>query len=94
MKNIQSLLYLTPKSTYYNKKEYVINEGLYLHQTLFDEDRELYTYLLYFTNSTYYSKSIIIENLLSNSLYKNENKEIVEKDPIRTWRQTHFVYSI
>lgn len=78
--NKQSLLFLTPKSTYYNTKSDVIKEGLNIHQEIFNEDRELYACALYFNNSTYYTKSIIIENLLKNSLYKDENKEIIEKD--------------
>lgn len=81
MENKQSLLYLIPKKTYYNSKEEVIKEGFYLHNDLFKKDRELYTYLLYFVNSTYYSKSLIIEKLLSNSVYKN--KDILINDPIR-----------
>ncbi|QUH21742.1 hypothetical protein [Alkaliphilus sp. B6464] len=83
MKNIQSLLYLTPKATYYNTKEEVISEGLNLHNDLFAKDRELYTYLLYFRNSTYYARSLMVDRLLSNSLNKDENKDILAMDPIR-----------
>lgn len=83
MKNKQSILYIIPKETYYNSKENVIKEGLTLHENLLNSDRELYTYLLYFTNSTYFSKKSIIENLLSNSLYKEENSHILSEDAKR-----------
>lgn len=81
MKNIQSILYLIPKSSYYNSEQEVIREGLALHDEIFRKDRELYTYLLYFTNSTYYSKSLIVEKLLGNSIFKDENKDLLDKDP-------------
>lgn len=78
--NKQSLLFLTPKSTYYNTKQDVIEEGLRLHEELLEKNRELYTCALFFNNATYYSKSIIIKNLLENSLNKPENNYILEKD--------------
>ena len=81
MENRQSVLYLTPKSSYYSKKEEVLRENVALHDNLFKEDRLLYTYLLYFTNSTYYSKSLIFERLLKNSLHKEENQHYVVADP-------------
>lgn len=81
MKNIQSLLYLIPKSSYYNSEQEVIQEGIALHNDMFQKDRELYTYLLYFTESTYYSKSLIVERLLGNSIYKEEYKPLLDKDP-------------
>lgn len=81
IKNKQSALFIIPKSTYYNSKEEVIKNADMLHNEIFKEDRELYTYLLYFENSTYYSKSLIIEKLLSNSLYNPQNKDLLEKDP-------------
>jgi hypothetical protein len=80
MKNNQSILYLIPKATFYNSKTDVIKEGLASHTLLLEEDRELYTYLLYFNNSTYYSKSVLINNLLANSLFKSENKLFVDND--------------
>lgn len=70
--NKQSVLYLTPKSTYYNSEAEVIKHSEQIHAELFKEDRELYTYLLFFLNSTYFSKSLIIKNLLKNSLYKSQ----------------------
>ena len=70
--NKQSLLYVSPKSTFYNTKKEVINENLKIHEETFSEDRDLYTYLLYFKDSKYYAKKLIIENLLKNSLYKEE----------------------
>lgn len=80
MENKQGLLYLVPRATYYNTKEEVVKEAENLHARLMKEDRELYTYLLYFTNSTYYSKGLFIENLLSNSIHKPEYAPLVEKD--------------
>lgn len=80
MKNKQGILYLIPKGTYYNSKNEVLNEAIASHEKMFKEDRELYTYLMYFTNSTYFSKSLIIENILKNSLFKPENKAIVDND--------------
>lgn len=78
--NIQSSLYLTPKSTFYGLRKDIIDSGVSLHSSIFESDRELYTYLLYFENSTYYSKSLIIKNLLRTSL----NKEInVTSDEMR-----------
>jgi len=74
MKNIQSALYLTPKATFYSSKTKIVNAGETLHDELLLNDRELYTYLLYFGNATYYSKSMIIENLLGCSINKPENK--------------------
>lgn len=81
--NKQSLLYLIPRGTFYNSKSEVIEEGNNLHNELFNEDRELYACALIFNNATYYTKGLIIEKLLSNSLYKDNNKEIIEKDPKR-----------
>lgn len=81
MKNKQSILHLVPKSSFYNSKSEVINKGLQIHKELFEEDRELYTYLLYFTNSTYYAKSVIMQNLLGNSLLKESHSHILAKDP-------------
>lgn len=81
MENKQSLLYLVPKSSYYNTKEEVVKEGQALHDEMFQGDRELYTYLLYFTESTYYSKSLIVERLLGNSIFKEENKALLNEDP-------------
>ncbi|MFW6024888.1 MAG: hypothetical protein ACOCRX_00955, partial [Candidatus Woesearchaeota archaeon] len=81
MQNKQSLLYLIPKSSYYNSEEKVIKEGLNLHNEMFKSDRVLYSYLLYFNNSTYYSKSLIIERLLANSLNKPQYSTILKKDP-------------
>lgn len=78
--NIQSILHLIPKATYYNTKEEIVKEGLKNHRELFNSDRELYTYLLYFNNSTYYSKSVIIEELLKNSLHKPENEKLMKED--------------
>lgn len=72
MQNKQSVLYLTPKATYYNTEAEVIKQGEQIHTDLFNEDRELYTYLMYFVNSTYFSKSLIMKNLLTNSLHKPE----------------------
>ena len=68
----QNALFLIPKETFYNSKKEVIKNGEILHKNIFEEDRELYTYLLYLSSGTYYSKSIIIEKLLSNSLFKKE----------------------
>lgn len=75
--NKQSILYITPKETFYNSRKEVIKSGLLQHEELFFNDRALYTSLLIFKNATYYSKSIIIETLLKNSLYKDAflNKE-------------------
>lgn len=81
MDNKQSLLYLVPKSSYYNTQQEVIEEGIALHDELFRQDRELYTYLLYFTESTYYSKSLIVERLLADSIYKDKNKDLLKRDP-------------
>jgi len=81
MENKQSLLYLIPKSSYYNSQKEVIEEGAALHDEMFLKDRELYTYLLYFTESTYYSKSLIVERLLANSIYKDEYKPLLASDP-------------
>jgi hypothetical protein len=80
MENKQGLLYLTPKASYYNSKKEIVTEANRMHQSMLDEDRALYTYLLFFKNSTYFSKGLIIEKLLNNSLYKEENKELMEKD--------------
>lgn len=77
MSKIQTLLQVTPKDTFYNSKKDVIENSNQMHKELFERDRELYTYLLYFTNSTYYSKSRIITSLLSNSLYL-EKPEVLE----------------
>lgn len=82
IKNKQSALFIIPKSTYYNSKEEVIKNAEMLHDEIFKEDRELYTYLLYFENSTYFSKSLIIEKLLSNSLYNPKYKELLNKEPM------------
>lgn len=75
--NKQSLLYMSPIETFYDTKKEVIENNLRLHDEVFGDDRELYTYLLYFNNAKYYSKELIICNLLKNSLYKEEsfNKE-------------------
>lgn len=81
MENKQSLLYLIPKSSYYNSQKEAIEEGLALHNDMFRKDRELYTYLLYFTESTYYSKGLIVERLLGNSIYKDEYKSLFANDP-------------
>ncbi len=81
MQNKQSILHLVPKSSFYNSKAEVVNKGLEIHKDLFDEDRELYTYLLYFTNSTYYAKSLIMRNLLGNSILKDANSHLLDKDP-------------
>lgn len=75
--NIQSMLQVTPKDTFYNSKEEVVTKSKTMHNELIERDRELYTYLLYFDNSTYFSKSSIITNLLSKSLY-NEDEKIRE----------------
>lgn len=80
MENKQSLLYLVPKSSYYNSEKEVIEEGVALHNEMFLKDRELYTYLLYFTESTYYSKGLIVERLLANSIFKDENKDLLAND--------------
>lgn len=80
MENKQGLLYLVPRATYYNTKEDVVREAEKAHAETMKEDRELYTYLLYFLNSTYYSKGLIIERLLSNSLHKPENAPLLQKD--------------
>lgn len=80
MENKQSLLYLIPKSSYYNSQKEVIDEGKNLHNDIFKEDRVLYAYLLYFTDATYYSKSLIVERLLGNSIYKDEYKSLLEND--------------
>lgn len=72
--NIQSLLQVIPKDTFYNSKKDVINSSTEMHNEIFKRDRELYTYLLYFNNSTYYSKSKIITTLLGNSLYAEDEK--------------------
>lgn len=72
--NIQSLLQVIPKDTFYNSKKDVINSSEQMHVEIFKRDRELYTYLLYFNNSTYYSKSKIITTLLGNSLYSEDEK--------------------
>lgn len=72
--NIQELLFLTPKSNYYDKKKDILEGNQQIHQSFFEENRELYTCLLYLDNMTYYSKALIIKNILKNSLYKEENK--------------------
>lgn len=92
MKNYQSILYLTPRGTYYNSKKDVVAENERLHSELFNADRELYTLLLYFKNATYYTKSLIVQNLLSNSLHKKENSHIVEEDPIRLQIEDDLIY--
>lgn len=80
MENKQGLLYLVPKATFYNTQSEVVKKGEALHSELLEADRLLYTYLLYFSKSTYYSKSLIISNLLTNSLNKEDNKSYLEKD--------------
>ncbi len=79
--NFQNLLPLTPNSTYYNSKKEIIEEGLELHSKALVADRELYTCMLFLKNSTYYTKSLIIKNLLSNSVHKLP--DILEKDSER-----------
>lgn len=81
MKNRQGVLYLVPKSSYYDSEKDMVAEGKRLHDSMFNEDRELYTYMLYFKDATYYSKSLIINNLLSNSLHKEENAVLLKRDP-------------
>ena len=49
MSKIQSLLQITPKDTFYNSKEEIIANSKAMHKELMERDRELYTYLLYFT---------------------------------------------
>ena len=46
MSNIQSLLQITPKDTFYNSKEEIIANSNSMHKELMERDRELYTYLL------------------------------------------------
>ena len=81
MKNRQGVLYLIPKSSYYDSEKDMVAEGKRLHADMFNEDRELYTYLLYFKEATYYSKSLMMNNLLTNSLHKEENSELLKRDP-------------
>ena len=81
MKNRQGVLYLIPKSSYYDSEKDMVAEGKRLHADMFNEDRELYTYLLYFKEATYYSKSLMMNNLLANSLHKEENSELLKRDP-------------
>ncbi|GAB6556097.1 hypothetical protein bcgnr5378_28920 [Bacillus cereus] len=83
MKTKQSALYVIPKATYYDTKTSVIENAANLHRSILEEDRELYTYLLYFQEATYYSKSMIIRSLLSNSLHLPQNKEVMQQDPKR-----------
>lgn len=92
MKTKESILYLVPKATYYDKKSVVLKEAKNLHQMTMEEDRELYTYLLFFQDATYFSKSMIIQNLLAHSLNKDINKEIIEKDPIRLQIEDELIY--
>lgn len=92
MKSKESILYLVPKSSYYNKKSEVIKETIAMHQEMMNEDRELYTYMLYFKQSTYYSKSLFIRNLLSNSLHKVENSSILNIDPKRLQIEDELIY--
>lgn len=80
MENKQGLLYLVPKASYYNTKKEMVEEANRLHDDMLREDRILYTYLLFFQNSTYYSKSLIIERLLSQSLHKEENAGFLKED--------------
>lgn len=80
MANKQGLLYLTPKASFYNSQKEVVDNAKEMHLSALKEDRTLYTYLLYFNNATYYSKSLIINNLLSHSLNKPENSSILEED--------------
>lgn len=80
MENKQGLLYLTPKASYYNTKKEVVTEANRLHEAVLADDRALYTYLLYFGNSTYFSKGLIVEKLLANSLHKEENAAFFEAD--------------
>lgn len=79
MLNKQGLLYVTPKSTFYNSREEVIAKGKESHAALMAEDRTLYTYLLFFPNATYYAKSLIIQNLLGDSI--NKHPELTTADP-------------
>lgn len=83
MKNKQSALYLVPKATFYDKESVVVKQGELLHQQIMEEDRELYTYLLFFEDATYYSKALVIRNLLSQSLHHPQNKDITVQDPQR-----------
>lgn len=78
MSNIQSLLQVTPKDTFYNSKKEIIENSNKMHEELLEKDRELYTFLLYFTTSTYYSKSKIITTLLGKSLYLEESSLLDE----------------
>lgn len=71
--NKQSLLYMSPIETFYDTKKEVIENNLKRHEEVFCDDRELYTYLLYFNNAKYYSKELIMCNLLKNSLHKEDN---------------------
>lgn len=80
MENKQGLLYLTPKASYYNTKQEVVKEANRLHEAVLTEDRALYTYLLYFSNSTYFSKGLIVEKLLANSLHKEEQAAFFKAD--------------
>lgn len=92
MKTKESILYLVPKATYYDKKSVVVKEAKNLHQITMEEDRELYTYLLFFQDATYFSKSVIIQNLLGNSLHKGSNREVVENDPQRLLIEDELIY--
>lgn len=86
--NKQSLLYMSPIATFYDTKADVIENNLKRHEELFSEDRELYTYLLYFNNAKYYSKKLIISNLLKNSLYKEGSidKEMIKIEDYLIYR--------
>lgn len=81
--SLHNLLYLTPKATYPTRQEDIVRETRELHREAFSMDRELYTYLLYFLDSTYYSKGLIIQQLLTHSLNKPEHQHILREDPDR-----------
>lgn len=90
--SVQQLLYLTPKSSFYESQKSVIEKAENLHTEAFNQDRELYTYLLYFLRSTYYSKSLFVKTLLKNSLYKTENNNILQKDNKRLEIEDELIY--
>lgn len=79
MLNKQTLLYVTPKATFYNSQKEVIAKAQEAHNAVMAEDRTLYTYLLFFPNATYYAKSLIIQNLLGDSI--NKHPELTAADP-------------